>query len=629
MRLIRSVFFVGTLFAALAVNAQDFGGNPPSIKWNQVITPAARVIFPVGMDSAGIHVANILQRINDVNKPSIGYRQKQVNIVLQNQSLVTNGYVGLAPFRSEFFLTPTQNSFSLGSLPFYEMLSVHEFRHVQQLNNFDVGLTRVLHVLFGEGGQQLGYGLSIPDWFLEGDAVFNETYVTRQGRGRLPFFFNGYRSLWAAGKNYSWMKLRNGSYLDYVPDWYPMGYMVTAYGRDKYGMNVWRDIMHDAASYRSLVYPLQNSIKKHTGQDFASIRTNAFNYFKKQLVTPKLEVPNKRYKKNQHFIANEEFPAYVDDTTVIYRKTTYQHRPSFVMRSGNKERIIRICDFTIDNYFNYQDGKIVYAALRSDARWTNREYNELKVIDVKTGFQRRISSKTKYFSPAFSQDGKQIVAVDVATSGKYALHILNAATGNIESVLPNKDNLYYTYPKFYNNRQLIAAVRKTDGEMSIALIDIKTGAVNQLTPGNLAPKAFLVVKQDTVYFTATAKLDDKLYALNIKSRSLYQLQSDSLQSYIGNYEPAVSNNKLAWVSFSAFGYQMHQADKKVLKYIPVNGFESLSDMGIASLQKESGVNAIATASSKPLPITSIQSSFTHSIFTALFQTLTIRIIRFH
>ena len=29
--------------------AQEFGGNPPSIKWNQINTPAAKVIFPRGI----------------------------------------------------------------------------------------------------------------------------------------------------------------------------------------------------------------------------------------------------------------------------------------------------------------------------------------------------------------------------------------------------------------------------------------------------------------------------------------------------------------------------------------------------------------------------------------------------
>ncbi|WP_431200217.1 hypothetical protein ACRQ5D_19325 [Mucilaginibacter sp. P25] len=91
------------LLSATLSKAQVFGGNPPSIKWKQVNTPPARVIFPTGLDSAGLRVANIVQQMNGLIRPTIGFKQKQISIVLQNQTTVANGYVGLAPFRSEFF----------------------------------------------------------------------------------------------------------------------------------------------------------------------------------------------------------------------------------------------------------------------------------------------------------------------------------------------------------------------------------------------------------------------------------------------------------------------------------------------------------------------------------------------
>jgi hypothetical protein len=144
------------------VSAQEFGGNPPSVNWRQINTPAARVIFPAGLDSTGRRVAGVVQQINNITKPTIGYKQRQINIVLQNQLITTNGYVGLAPFRSEFYAVPAQNSFSLGSIDIADQLAVHEFRHVQQYNNSDVGLTRFLRILFGEAGQAIGLLREMP-----------------------------------------------------------------------------------------------------------------------------------------------------------------------------------------------------------------------------------------------------------------------------------------------------------------------------------------------------------------------------------------------------------------------------------------------------------------------------------
>ncbi|MBS1504296.1 MAG: hypothetical protein JST32_19670, partial [Bacteroidetes bacterium] len=281
LRLRTGSLFILLLVTTAYTNAQQFGGNPPSIKWNQINTPPAKVIFPRGLDSVAQEVANIVMQMNGVVKPTIGNKQKQISIVLQNQTTISNAYVGLAPFRSEFYLTPDPNNFELGSLPWPEQLAIHEFRHVQQYNNFNVGLSRVLHILFGEGGQALGNDLAIPNWFFEGDAVFNETLVSKQGRGRLPFFLDGYRALWAADKNYSWMKLRNGSYRDYTPDWYPTGYMLVSYGRENFGNQFWRNVTHDAAAFDGVFYPLQRAVKKYSGESFTTFRDSAFNYYKK------------------------------------------------------------------------------------------------------------------------------------------------------------------------------------------------------------------------------------------------------------------------------------------------------------------------------------------------------------
>jgi hypothetical protein len=131
--------------------------------------------------------------------------------------------VQLAPFRSEFQLTPSQNSFELGSIPWNQTLAIHEYRHVQQFNNFCVGLSKAFYILFGQDGLALANSISVPNWFFEGDAVYQETLVSRQGRGRLPLFLTGFEALWVSQKNYSWMKLRNGSYRDFTPDYYPLG----------------------------------------------------------------------------------------------------------------------------------------------------------------------------------------------------------------------------------------------------------------------------------------------------------------------------------------------------------------------------------------------------------------------
>ncbi len=621
------------LFTATATitKAQEFGGNPPSIKWNQINLPAAKVIFPVGLDTAALRVANIVQQMNKSIQPTIGFKQKQISVLLQNQTTIANAYVGLAPFRSEFYLTPEQNSFEIGSLWWPEQLAIHEFRHVQQYNNFNVGFSHVLKVLFGEGGQALGNDAAIPNWFFEGDAVFNETHVSEQGRGRLPYFFNGFRALWTDGRDYSYMKIRNGSLRDFTPDWYPLGYMLVSYGRETYGDDFWKKVTHDAAAYKGVFYPFKKAVKEYSGKDFTQFKNDGLNYFKNQFIkedtTAILDSLKKKYTfldvargypiawKHKHFEADREYPAYVNDSTIIYMKSTYNHIPVFVERTDTREKTISVRSVSLDTYFAYYNGKIVYATYRPDLRWNYRDYSELMLLDVKTGKERRITKGTKYFSPDFSSDGKTIVTVKEGTNGKFELHLLDAATGARLAVIPNKENLFYTYPKFYGKDKLVAAVRTTKGQMTLDLIDLKTGDNKYLLPFSYQPIAFPIVKNDTVYFSATSGIDDRLFALDLKNNKLYRLNNYNVNMSIGNYEPAVSNNKFAWVGFTAFGYQLNEYDKKNLQWQAVEPDEvrgALADFGINALKRDSSTDLLAEVKNDSLPITKYHKS--HHLF---------------
>ncbi len=262
--------------------------------------------------------------------------------------------MGLAPFRSEFQLTPEQNSFDLGSLPWQKMLAIHEYRHVQQYNNFRVGLSGAFYYLFGEGGQALANSLAIPNWFWEGDAVYQETLVSDQGRGRLPYFFNGYHALWAGGKDYSWMKLRNGSLRDYVPDWYPLGYMMVAYGREKYGDQFWEKVTLDAAAFSGLFYPLQKAIEKYTGISFLQFRWNALEYFRRQTSGQTDEYA----RAHRHFVADETFPQLIAKQELLYMRSSYKRIPAFMIRDAQGMDIrLETRAISLDNYFSCRNGK--------------------------------------------------------------------------------------------------------------------------------------------------------------------------------------------------------------------------------------------------------------------------------
>jgi hypothetical protein len=592
---------IGTFF--FTNGQQRFGGNKQAEKWKQLNDGTVRVIFPERLDSIAIRVAGIAELLKNSTSSTIGSRQRKINIVLQPFTTVSNAYVGLGPFRSEFFMTPRQNSFELGTLPWADNLVIHEYRHVQQYNNFDVGLSRLLGIIFGENGRALANSLAIPNWFWEGDAVHQETLVSEQGRGRLSFFYNDFRSLWQANKNYDWMKLRNGSLRDFVPDHYRLGYLQVAYARQQYGNDFWRKVTRDAASFKGVLYPFQKAIKKETGISYSNFRIAALRHFKKQFT----DTLSTRLK-SKHFIADKEFPAYATNNAMIYVKSSYRQVPAFVELKDGVERKIRTRDVSLDNQFSYKNGKIVYASYRPDMRWSWNDYSELQLLDIVTGRQQTITRKTKYFSPDISDNGKSIIAVDVRPGGSSTLHIVNAIDGIVEKVLPNESNYFYTYPKWLTDTSAVAAVRGKTGQMALVKINTLNGEEQLLTPFSWRVLGFPTIKGDSIYFTASNGADDQLCAYLLSTNEIYQL--DAKNKAIGIYQPTVSGNELSYTTFTANGYMLQQEDIGGLfwKQLTAEEWQIVNNKFVSEFDKENAKSILAAVSKDAAPLSAYSKS---------------------
>lgn len=573
----RRLYGVGCLLLVTGyLYAQEFGGNPPSVKWKQINTDTARIIFPGGRDSTAQRVASIIHFLAAKNN-SLGGRRDKINIVLQNQSTIANGYVGLGPYRSEFFLTPSFNNFDLGSITWAEGLALHEYRHVQQFSNFRVGLSKAMYYLAGEEGLAVAINAAIPDWFYEGDAVYNETVHSMQGRGRIPFFTNQYKSLWLERKNYSWMKLRNGSLKDYVPNHYPLGYLIVNYGYEKYGSDFWKKVTQDAAAYKGLIYPFQNAIKKHAGVDYKTFRKQALEYYRLNGDTKYPgSVGTTQQNLNQgtgageqkittptvNYVTNHFFPYSIGNDSLLYLKSSYRKRPAFVIKDNSGEHVLRIKDISLDEQYSYRNGKIVYSAYKPDLRWNWVNYGEIRLFDIKTGKQRRITSKTKYFTPDISNDGDKIVAVNYGANGKCELHILDAGSGRLLKNIESSEINVFTDPKFADDNSIIACARFNDGQMSLVVTDM-SGSIQRLTDPSYHVIGFPSVKDGKVYFTASFNGNDEIFMLQLSDKKIFQVTG----SATGNYFVNASENGVFYSNFTADGYQLRKIspDKIVLK----------------------------------------------------------------
>ena len=116
---------------------------PPDVKWKQINTENFRIIFPSDFHKNALRVANTLEHLHNPVSQSLKIKPNKISIILQNQNIITNGFVAMAPRRSEFYTTPPQNYTLTGSMDWLDLLSVHEYRHVAQRDKSKTGFTKL------------------------------------------------------------------------------------------------------------------------------------------------------------------------------------------------------------------------------------------------------------------------------------------------------------------------------------------------------------------------------------------------------------------------------------------------------------------------------------------------------
>ncbi|MBO5771992.1 MAG: hypothetical protein J6R09_05090, partial [Alistipes sp.] len=238
-----------TLLIALAwcgsASAQyySWGADPESMSWRKIKGDKIAVIYPDTARTIGYQLFHYVEAI----KPSIdfGFRYGPMNIpfVIHPENASSNGLVMWLPKRVEILSSPAITSYSM---PWLKQLAAHEYRHAVQYNNINKGWVKAFSYLLGQQSSTIGL-LFMPLWGMEGDAVLSETAMSSYGRALQPSFTMHYRAIGneilRRRNNDKWFC---GSFKDFVPDHYHLGYQITAYADTKYDENIWDKVVNYA-----------------------------------------------------------------------------------------------------------------------------------------------------------------------------------------------------------------------------------------------------------------------------------------------------------------------------------------------------------------------------------------------
>ena len=546
-----ALFFVSNVFT------QEFGGFKPSKQWNQLKNENYRLIYSPEIESTAKKVAAIFSRMNqmDVN---IGAKRRNLNIILQNSTTQANGYVGLAPFVSEFFLTPYPVNNAIGTLPWHYTLGIHEYQHALQYANSYYGLSKVLHWIGGELTWGAAQSLAIPNWFFEGNAVLAETQYSEQGRGRIPTFFNGYRSFVLEQKVLSYDKARNGSFQDYVPNHYRLGYLMVRHGREQYGEQYWTNVLKRASAYKGIIYPFSRALKEEGGERSPKMYKSMMESFASQWNVDENALGENVFESAKNEVSNYYYPKFDNDSSLYFMYGSYDQANAFyTLKNGEKVKI-RQAGIRSNNYFDVRNGQILSTETHYDKRWGWIDYEDIVLYDIKTKKLKQLTTQGKYFHPSFSFDGKKILANYINPNGEYEIHLLKV-NGTLLLKIDNSKQYYISEITSTNDNTFLANARDIEGKTAIVEIS-ETGDIKTKTNWTYHITGRPLEYQGKIYFEASYNGIDNLYVL--ENNQIGELSKEGS----GKYSPTInpSNGELYFSEFSLSGIQLKKAEMPVL-----------------------------------------------------------------
>jgi len=80
-------------------------------------------------------------------------------------------------------------------------------------------------------------------------------------------------------------------------------------------------------------------------------------------------------------------------------------------------------------------------------------FSVIRIKDLKSGKQKKITTRSRYFAPALSPDGKIIATVHVSAQNDYAIHLLNAENGHLIKSVETPNNQFPMTPSWHPDGQ--------------------------------------------------------------------------------------------------------------------------------------------------------------------------------
>ena len=541
----------------LAAQYYSWGSDAP-MSWRQLDGNGVRIITPDTTEQVARRTLHYIEAVQPYISEGFTHGPLRIPFVLHPENAESNALVMYLPKRVDFLSTPAMESYSM---PWIKQLVAHEYRHAVQYNNLRRGVPRLLSALLGQQGSVTGL-LFMPIWAIEGDAVMNETLMSSYGRALQPSFSMAYRALGEgvglsrrgkAGKNPDrWF---SGSYRDFIPDHYALGYQLTSYAYDRYGEHIWNKVARYGVRNPYTFAPTHIALKKYYNTSTRALFEATFADLNRHWASlPAVEENSVRLvEPDTTNYTTYRWPIELNASELLVLKENLSDPPRFVViDSEGTERVVARAGVVTSRPAVVGD-TLYWTQYRRSTLFEERVFSTLYCAPIYGKGEQRVKGIDDARYPTASDEG--LAWIEYRPEGRYALIV----GGEERKVLPIGVELHGLA---WDNRTKAYYTLVTDDD-GMALARLDSEGLHPLQPAAYITLSDLTARDGRLYFGSIASGRDEVHAYDLLERCEYRLS----QSQYGAFDPSPAKGGVVLTTYDRHGYLPAKLDKPLMERV--------------------------------------------------------------
>lgn len=569
----------------------DLGQDPCSTRWRQIKTDHFQIIYPDFFEQNAQYLANIYAKLY-AHANTLGIKAKKMSMIVRANGGISNGNAGWAPKKSELYTAPPQDVD--GS--WLEHLCIHEFRHIVQYDKVNQGFTKVLYYIFGEQITMAVIGIYIPMWFLEGDATVFETSVGQGQRGRSPEFLNEMKAQITEKGIYTYDKAVLGSYKDFVPNRYPLGYYMVGNSRIHYGTAIWQNALTRVGKRPHGITPFARSLRLTLNakrdslwntRHFQSLfinpdsvkKANTYRDAKRTLYRDNFCELQQIWKQETDQVnhlfdtlpthnalySNYHYPTPTSAGEIIAYKEGLAQEGAFVFLKPNGDEIITRTGIMYDYKFALNSHTLAWSEYKSHPRWQQGGKMVITTYDLLHKKYRRYPAPQNRYAPFTVENNWGFVEVD--KENQASLVIMDSRFEKELFRLKGTGTELFVHPSYDGKGNIITVVVNTIGK-HIESVNIQTGKRTPLTASTSYEIDNPVATSNQIIYRGAFDANNSFYRQDRPNH----FGHNALNAKFGLRYPQLSPNKdsLFFSFYTADGYKPAKVAVNRLENNPID-----------------------------------------------------------